>query len=247
MNLKKFDTFLFDLDETLWRVSKLLPGAKELLKRLRRLNKEIYFVTNNNLMSREDTANRLNRLGIKTRKEEVINSGYVASVYFKKKDASVMVFGKGLEKELRSNGIKVKRKLPVDYVLMGDDLTFNFFKITLAMHALEKGAKFVTCNMGKRWHIGNRAVPGVGSLTSSIIYATGIQPLILGKPNKPMLDVVKKVVKNPRKTVMIGNDAVDVLLAEKLRCSSVWISEKNSRDINPTFRLKSVKELLKFI
>ena len=246
MNLEKIDTFLFDLDDTLWRVSKLLPGAKELLKKLRSMDKKVYFVTNNNLMTREELAGKLTRLGISAKKEEVINTSYVASLYMKKRKAKVLVFGKALEKELMRYGISVRKKPPVDYVLIGDDLNFNFNKIALAIQAIQEGAKFVSCNMGRKWHIGDKLVPGVGSLAISIAYATDVQPIVLGKPEEPMLQAVRKVVNNPAKTVMIGDDLVDVLLAKKLKCRSVFIGVKNLKEAKADLVVKSVKELLKF-
>lgn len=243
MNLEKFDTFLFDLDDTLWRVSKLLPGAKELLKKLRARNKTIYFVTNNNLFTRKDTARRLTKLGIPAKEEEVINTGYVASEYFKRKKATVLPFGEGLERELKINGIKIKKKLPVDYVVIGDDLEFNFDKMALAMQAIQRGAKFISCNMGKSWYIGEKWSPGNGALAMSVIYATGVEPILLGKPHKPMLDVVRKFVKNPSKTVMVGNDVADVQFAKRLKCKSVLLSTKSPKNVKPDLRVKSLREL----
>lgn len=247
MNLRKSDMFLLDLDDTLWRVTKLLPGAEEFMDRLRTLDKKVYFVTNNNIMTRQDTAWQLMKLGIAARKEEVINTGYVASVYLKKRDARVMAFGKGLVKELKENHIKVSNKPPVDYVVIGDDLEFNFDKIALAMEAIEKGAKFISCNLGKRWHIGNKLLPGVGSLAASIAYATDVEPIILGKPHPPMVQVTKKFVKNPSRAVMIGNDVLDVIFAKKLKCKSVLLSSKQPKGIKSNLRVRSIKDLLKFV
>ncbi len=247
MNLKKIDTFLLDLDDTLWRVTKLMPGAKEFMKKLRLMNKKIYFVTNNNIMTRYDTARQLTKLGIPARKDEVINTGYVASVYFKKRKGKVLALGKGLEKELKENGIKVSRKLPLDYVIVGDDLNFHFNKITLALHAIKKGAKFVACNMGKNWYIGKRLVPGVGSLAVSIAYATDVQPIVIGKPHDFFVEVTKKFVKNPAKTVMIGNSEWDVILAKRLKCRSVLLSSQKMKGVKPDLRVKLLRNLLKYI
>src|SRR3989338_1294572 len=160
MDLKKFDTFLFDLDGTLWRVSKLLPGAKELVKKLRKMKKKVYFVTNSNTFTRKYTAKQLTRLGIPAKEEDVINTGYVLSVYLKKRNATVMAFGDGLIEELKLNGVKVRKKPPVDYVTVGDDLDFHFDKISLGMQAIEKGARLIVATMARTWKIGDRLVPG---------------------------------------------------------------------------------------
>ncbi len=246
MNLKKFDTFLLDLDDTLWRVSKLMPGAKEFMKKLRAMNKKVYFVTNNNIMTRHDTAKQLTKLGISAKKEEIINTGYVASIYLKKRKGKVLALGQGLEKELKENGIKVSRKLPVGYVIIGDDLNFHFNKIALVMQAIKKGAKFVACNMGRNWYIGDRWVPGVGSLAISISYATGIQPIVIGKPHEFFIQVTKKFVKKPSKTVVIGDSEWDVIFAKKLKCKSVLVSSKSSKRVKPEMRVRTLKDLLEY-
>lgn len=47
MDFSKIDTFVFDLDGTVW--THLIPGAKTTIKKLKQLDKTIQYVTNNTI------------------------------------------------------------------------------------------------------------------------------------------------------------------------------------------------------
>ena len=59
--------FIFDLDGTLYLGDALLPGAAEALARLRAAGKKVAFVSNKPIGTRQEYAEKLNRLGIPCR------------------------------------------------------------------------------------------------------------------------------------------------------------------------------------
>ena len=105
-----------------------------------------------------------------------------------------MAFGDGLIEELKLNGVKVRKKPPVDYVTVGDDLDFHFDKISLGIQAIEKGARLIVATMARTWKIGNRLVPGMGALAISVAYGSNVEPIIVGKPYQPTVEITKKLV-----------------------------------------------------
>jgi len=56
---KGFDNFLFDLDGTLWLWTELLPRVDKVMKILEELEKNIFFITNNCLLTRTGFARKL--------------------------------------------------------------------------------------------------------------------------------------------------------------------------------------------
>jgi 4-nitrophenyl phosphatase len=45
--VERFDTFVLDLDGTLWHAGHVLPGVREALRYIRSLGKKLVFLTNN--------------------------------------------------------------------------------------------------------------------------------------------------------------------------------------------------------
>ena len=76
--------FIFDLDGTLYLGDHLLPGADQALERLRAAGKKVAFVSNKPIGTRQEYAEKLNRLGIPCALDEVINSSLVAARWLQK-------------------------------------------------------------------------------------------------------------------------------------------------------------------
>ena len=105
MKLKKFKTFIFDLDGTKWDWEKIFPGVEETISELREKGKQILFVTNNSLLTRRGLVKKLKRMGIEVKENELITSCRVICEYLKNKPKKVFVIGRAVEKELRREGI----------------------------------------------------------------------------------------------------------------------------------------------
>lgn len=133
--LSRYDAFLFDCDGVLWSGDDLIPGAKEVLSKLRASGKQVVFVTNNASKSRRSYKGKFDKMGIEAsevrlvwlgslilcnrrkadrgcRQSEIISSSYAAAVYLK--DVLKMPAGRkvyvlgmdGIEEELNAVGIQ---------------------------------------------------------------------------------------------------------------------------------------------
>ena len=91
----RFKGYIFDLDGTIYLGEALLPKAKETILKLRNSGGRVLFLSNKPTESRHAFADKLSRLGIETAKDEVINSSYVAALYFQQEmpDAKLYVLG----------------------------------------------------------------------------------------------------------------------------------------------------------
>ncbi|PWN91818.1 putative 4-nitrophenylphosphatase [Acaromyces ingoldii] len=110
--LSRYDAFLFDCDGVLWSGDDLIPGAKEVLSKLRSSGKQVVFVTNNASKSRRSYKGKFDKMGIEASESEIISSSYAAAVYLKDvlkmpADRKVYVLGMdGIEEELNAVGIQ---------------------------------------------------------------------------------------------------------------------------------------------
>ena len=73
--------FLFDLDGTIYLSNRLIPGADEVIERIRRSGKKLVFLSNNPTRTRELYVEKLTALGIPASVDDVINSSYVMAQY----------------------------------------------------------------------------------------------------------------------------------------------------------------------
>jgi len=252
MDFTEVETYIFDLDSTIWYWTKIIPGAKEVLKKLRKSKKEILFVTNNTIESRRGIADRLRKFGIEVNFNEVINAGIVIGHYIKERNGSALALNIGTEIDLRDAGVKVKEKPPVDFVVVTEDWDFDHEQLSLAMEAVEKGGKLLTSIMGRRWMVGDKMTPGVGCWVKAVEFGANTRAKSLGKPSAYMRKIVKKHLKNPKRSVFVGDEIkTDIEFSKKMGCKTILVktgNEKKVKDnIKPDLILESVKDLMKYV
>jgi HAD superfamily hydrolase (TIGR01450 family) len=251
MDFSKINTCIFDLDSTLWYWNKLIPGAKSVLKKLRWLDKDIFFVTNNTIESRRGIADRLRKFGIEVDVDDVINAGIVIGHYIKEKKGNALALNIGTEIDLRDAGVRVKETPDVDYVVVTEDWDFDYEQLTLAVNAVDNGGKLLTSIMGRKWQVGDKWIPGVGCWVKAVEFAASTRAKCLGKPTAYMRKIVKSKLKDPKKTVFVGDELKsDIEFGHKIGCKTVFVKTGRRNEygrVKPDLTLKSVKGLLKHI
>ena len=251
MAFKDVETFILDLDSTIWYWTRLIPGARKVIYRLKDLGKKIIYVTNNTIESRGGIAKRLKTFGIKTDYHDVINAGIVIGHYIKERNGSALILNKGTEIDLRDAGVRVKRKPPVDYVVVTEDWDFDYRQLSLAVDGVESGGKLLTSIMGRHWRVGNKLIPGVGCWVKAVEFASSTSAICLGKPSDYMRKIVSSRLNNPRKTVYVGDEIKsDIEFAKKMGCMTVFVKtglDKKARGLKPDLVLDSIKDLLPYL
>jgi HAD superfamily hydrolase (TIGR01450 family) len=252
MDSNKIDTFIFDLDGTVWYWTHLIPGIKATIKKLKQLGKTILYVTNNTIESRRELTERLNKFGIETRHEDVINAGLVIGYYVKEHNGSALAFNISTEKDLQEVGVHVRQKPPVDYVVVTEDWDFDYQQLSLAYDAVTQGGKLLTSVMGRHWLVGDKMVPGVGCWVKAVEFATETTATTLGKPSDYMVKIVSRKLGDCAKSAYIGDEyKSDVLFGKKLGCHTVFVNTGMDKDkkseIKPDLWLNTAKDLLNYI
>ncbi len=254
MKFNKFSTFIFDLDGTMWRWNKLIPGAKETIEQLQKQKKQVLFITNSTIVSRYKLVKKLWKFGIDIRHNQLLNSGLVAAKYFKKRvkrGECVFAVGKGLRDDLKAGKVRTTSRVTADYVVVGHDLKFDFMKLFTAIEALRRGAKLYTTARGRYFVAGNDLWPGTGVMTKAIEYGSGKEAKLLGKPSIFMTRAIKSMNKSrPSRTVLIGDSiGTDIAVGKELGYYTVLVktgvnrSTKVKRRMRPDLVLKSVADI----
>jgi HAD superfamily hydrolase (TIGR01450 family) len=252
MDLSKVDTFVFDLDGTVWYWTHLIPNVKATIQKLKKLGKTIQYVTNNTIESRQELTERLSKFGIKTPPKDVTNAGLVIGYYIKEHKGTALALNTGTEKDLQETGVPTQQKPPVDYVVVTEDWDFDYRQLSLAYDAITQGGKLLTSVMGRHWLVGDKMVPGVGCWVKAVEFATETTALPLGKPSEYMAKIIATKLKDPARTAYIGDEyESDILFGKKLGCHTIFVNTGMDKDktsnIKPDLRLNTAKDLLNHI
>jgi 4-nitrophenyl phosphatase len=202
---------LIDLDGVVYTGRQAIPGAAEFLGQARRRGMPFLLVTNNSTAPPEQVAERLAGMGIQVRPEEILTSAQAAMAYVRAHSdgrARVLVVGEtGLRRAAEGEGLDVCAD-GADWVVAGLDRSFDYQKLARATRAIRGGARFVASNADALLPIeGGEVLPGAGSIVAAIRAATGIAPVVVGKPEGAMFEAgVRKLGGlEPGEVAMIGD------------------------------------------
>lgn len=246
MNFSKYQTFVFDLDGTIWNTKRLFPGATKTIDTLRQAGKQVLFISNHTLTARIDLIRVLQKLGLHIHESELITSTEGAAEFLKGKRGRVLLLGKGIKKDFRKFGIKTVSKLPAKYIVLGHDPTIDYKKLGMIYKAFTQGAIILSTGAGRLFSYGNEMLPGMGSIVAAIENMTQKKVTFVGKPSKCMAKLILKKVRGKR-VVMFGDEAnSDIPFAKSLGWTAVLVLtgvDKKAEKVKPDFILKSIAEI----
>lgn len=193
--LKKYKGFLLDLDGTIYRGKEMIPEAPGFIQQVKEKGIPFLYLTNNSSMTPEGLAERLSHMGIPADSAEFFTSAMATAQMIKslekEKDpagVSIYMIGEeGLRKALSDQGFRIVEHAPADYVVVGIDRDFTYEKMKQGVQAIFQGARFISTNRDRAIPTEAGLAPGNGSLTASLAYATGQEPVYVGKPEAAMI------------------------------------------------------------
>lgn len=252
MLAEKFDVFLFDLDGVIYIGDQLLPGVKETMAQLRKLNKLIYFLTNNPVLTRQQFVERLQGLGIEAHLDEIVSSGWATAktLHLMGVNSVYMIGNEGLKTELGEFGIKVVEKGDCQAVVVGHDGQLSYEQIRQAIQLIHQGAKFIATDADATFPGPEGPCPATGAIVSAVQTSSYRRPTIVGKPYPPMFRAVLDHLDPTLRAVMVGdNPDTDILGAHQQGIAAILRSDKtltfpSPKDFrNPDATISSIKEL----
>jgi len=189
IQLARIRNLLIDMDGVLYRGQTALPGAAELIAFLEERGLGYLLVTNNATMSQAQFSAKLHKMGIAVPAEAIMTSSLATASYLATlapAGTKVNVVGEeALVKELEKRGFVIAGR-DAQYVVCGLDKTLTFEKLMTATIAIRNGAVFIGTNADKTYPLEKDIIPGAGSILASLIAATDVQPIVIGKPEPAM-------------------------------------------------------------
>ena len=230
--LREAKAWILDMDGVLYRGAEVLPGVKELLDALTLRERPVMLATNNSMSTPEAYERKLAAMGLDIPASAVITSALATRDYLLRtlpEGAGIYVIGMPALREQLFEGTPFH---PVQYgeeqpaaVVIGLDLEFTYAKLKAAHEAIQRGALFIATNADSTLPTEAGLVPGAGSIVAALAAATGQRPIVIGKPETPMLETaMTRIGALPEETVMLGDRLdTDILAGERAGMLTVLV------------------------
>ncbi len=187
-----YDVALLDLDGVVYLGGAAIPGAAEALRKADAAGMRLAYVTNNAFRTPAAIAELLSSFGVPAAKDDVVTSAQAAARLLAERlpaGAPVLVIGgSGLRMAVRERGLRPV-STAIDKpraVVQGYAPDVSYSMLAEGGLAVAAGALFVASNGDLTLPSRRGRQPGNGSLIQVVATATGVQPLVAGKPEPPL-------------------------------------------------------------
>jgi 4-nitrophenyl phosphatase len=257
-NLKDMRAAVIDMDGVLWEGNRPMPGLVAFFEALR--NRQIRFVlaTNNASQTPEQYVAKLARMGVTVTRAEIFTSSLATALLLRERSpggARVFAIGEdGLTQALSEAGFTLGGLYEngADYVTVGMDRTITWDKLATATLNIRAGATFVGTNPDLTLPTERGLTHGNGAILAALQAATGVKPLVIGKPEPTMYQqAMKQLGCDPALTVGLGDRLdTDILGAVRAGLPSLLVLSGVSRredlakvDFQPTWVMQDIEEV----
>jgi len=244
--------FVFDLDGCVWTGEVLVPGAADVLALLRKRGRRVSFLTNNSRARSLTLSAKLVRLGVEAAVHEVLTPleilGEIITSHWGPSRV-LAIGGPELEQAVLDGGhtlVPVEQWKDAQVVVVGNDFSFSYERLTAAARAAAAGAHFVTPNIDPRLPLEDGDfLPGCGAIVEAVAAAAGVRPLVVGKPEPPLFELaLKRMGVTVEDAVMVGDSVdSDVRGARRVGMTAVLFAPQGGLDGVAHHVVRSMAEL----
>ena len=204
---------LIDLDGVLYEADTLIPGAAEAIAWLRDRGVPHLFLTNTTSKSRPALVEKLSAMGIGARPSDIVMPPFAANLWLAEHvGRPVALFvAEGAVAEFTDVEItSPDSDASVGAVVIGDysdRWTFDELNRAFRLLMSQPRPKLIALGMTRYWHAGDGLRLDVAPFVVALQHATGLEPIVLGKPARPFFDMALTALgSRTTETWMIGDD-----------------------------------------
>jgi 4-nitrophenyl phosphatase len=214
LDLTNINGIVCDMDGVLWRGQESLAGFHDFFDFIHSHEFRYVLVTNNSSRTPEQYAHKLARLGVEVGAESILNSAVSAAHYVASVSPGATVFpigGPGVMAALQQYGLRICNEdaNEVDFVVVGWDQKLTWLKLAVATRLILNGAQFIGTNPDLTFPMEASLAPGNGAQLAALHAATGVQPLVTGKPEALLYQQAMDRMKTVPETTLVIGDRLD--------------------------------------
>jgi 4-nitrophenyl phosphatase len=229
--LANIKALILDMDGVLWRDTQALLDMPHFFARIKDLGLPVVFATNNGTRSIAMYVDRLAEFGLIVEPWQVVNSAIAAAAYLSKQfpqGGPVFVVGEtGVLQALEEKGFTPVSDMQdgILAVVAGMDKSATYEKLARATLLIRAGTPFIGTNPDLTFPIPTGLVPGAGSFLAFLEAATGVKPIIIGKPEPYLYQfAIERLGTSVEETLAVGDRLeTDILGAQRTGCPSVLV------------------------
>ena len=190
---RRYDLAMLDLDGVVYIGSDAVPGAPEHVAAARAAGMRVAFITNNASRPPGAVAEHLRELGVEAGADDVVTSAQAAARVLSERlgvGARVVVLGgRGLADAVAEAGlVLVGVEDDAEAVVTGYGPDVLWGQIMRAAVRIQGGLWWVASNTDLTFPTTFGVAPGHGVLVETLRRFTGVEPVVAGKPARPLLD-----------------------------------------------------------
>ena len=226
----EIDTVLCDLDGVVWLAHQPIAGSVGAIAQVREAGARVLFVTNNSAATLAEHERALEHVGIPAN-GDVVSSAMAVTALIEPGERVLVAAGAGVVEALERAAAVVVANTgaaladPVDAVVVGLHRDFDYDRLTVAAEAARRCGRLIGTNTDTTYPTPSGLLPGGGSILAAIASASGVEPVIAGKPHQPLATLVASMSAggsgafDPGRTLMIGDrPETDGRFAARLGC-----------------------------
>jgi len=223
---------IIDMDGVLWHGAEPLPGLVRFFQTLRERQLRFILATNNASLTAGQYVTKLAGMGVHVEPEEILTSGMATARYLgdRLNPAATRVFAigeDGLCTPLAERGFTLTDLYAVNahVVTCGMDRGLSWDKLATATLNIRAGAVFIGTNPDLTLPTEHGQTHGNGAILAALRAATGVAPVIIGKPEPIMYQQAMSLLQvDAAQTVAIGDRLeTDILGAVRADIRSVML------------------------
>jgi 4-nitrophenyl phosphatase len=211
---------IIDMDGVIWRGDAPIGDLAATFKRIREHGLKFVFATNNGTRTSEQYATRLQSFGVNVEPWQVITSAQAAAHGLAQKfprGTKVFMIGEaGVQLALEERGfeiLSIENAPQAQAVVLGIDRQINFQKMAEATLLVRRGVPFYATNPDKTFPTPRGEIPGAGAWYSVIVTASGIEPIVAGKPFPFLMELALEKLKTGREETLVVGDRLETDIA----------------------------------
>jgi 4-nitrophenyl phosphatase len=225
MNIK---AMIIDLDGVVWRSYEPIGDTAKIFGRIEKLGFKFVLATNNSTKTPLQYQERLAKIGLQIQREQVITSSTATAALLQKRfpgGGAVFIVGEeGLHEALARAGFHSGEK-DVVAVIAGLDRHISYEKLSRATLLIRSGVPFYGTNPDLTFPTPQGFTPGAGAILAAIQAATGIEPIVAGKPHKAMIQTALNQLQVSANQALVVGDRLetDILAGQNAGCKTALV------------------------
>ncbi len=201
---------LLDIDGTLFTGMDPLPGSTEAIDFLQQQKIPYRFISNGTRRSRKAVLEKLKRLNLPVREDQIFTPAGAAIQYLQNHGISscTLLATDDLKEDFINAGISLVHNAQVVIVADAGD-AFTYQSVNLAFRLVIGGADLIALEKDRYWMDYAGLSLGAGAFVAGLEYASGKSSLLMGKPSPDFFrGALSSMDAEPGTTLMVGDDII---------------------------------------